>query len=399
MSARVLSGLGRIATGDPEALALVRGRRIGLVAHPASVDGRLRHALDVLRDAGADVRALFGPEHGFGGAAQDMIAVGSGERTAEHGGVPLHTLYGSTEASLAPSRQALAGLDALVVDLQDVGSRYYTFVWTAALVLRAAAAAGLETIVLDRPNPLGGDVVEGAPQRPGHRSFVGLYDVPVRHGMTIGEIATMVRALEGLDSASLRVVAMRGWSRAMRWDACGVPWVLPSPNMPTPETARVYPGGCLLEGTNASEGRGTTRPFEIFGAPWIDGAALAAAVGEVPGATLRPLVFEPTFHKHARVSCGGVQVHVTDERAFEPYAAYVRLLAAMRALAPHELAWRKDAYEFVTDRPAIDLLTGGPEIREAIDAGASVEPALDAERAGAARFVGTRRAWLLYEER
>lgn len=389
----VRTGLDRIADGDADAVRLVRGRRVGLVAHPASVDRRLRHALAVLREAGADVRALFGPEHGFGGAAQDMIAVGAGERTAERAGLPLHTLYGASEASLSPSAEAMAGLDAMVVDLQDVGSRYYTFVWTAALVLRAAARAGLETVVLDRPNPLGGDVVEGAPQRPGHRSFVGLYDVPVRHGMTLGEIATMVRELEAIDPAALSVVAMRGWTRAMRWEDTGLPWVLPSPNMPTPDTARVYPGGCLLEGTIASEGRGTTRPFEIVGAPWLDGAALADAVGPVAGGALRPLVFEPTFHKHARTPCGGVQVHVTDARAFRPYATYVRLLAAMRRQAPGDFGWRRDAYEFVVDRPAIDLLTGGPEVREAIDGGRDVEAVLAEDAAACGAWRG---AWARY---
>lgn len=396
MAPRVRTGLDRIAAGDPAALALVRGRRIGVVAHPASVDARLRHALEVLRGAGAHVRALFGPEHGFGGAAQDMIAVEKGERTAEAGGLPLHTLYGATEASLSPSRDSLDGLDAIVVDLQDVGSRYYTFVWTAALVLRAAAAAGVETIVLDRPNPLGGDVVEGAPQRPGHRSFVGLYDVAVRHGMTLGELVIMAHEIDGIDDAALSVVAMHGWSRAMRWEDTGLPWVLPSPNMPTPETARVYPGGCLIEGTNASEGRGQTRPFEIVGAPWIEGERLVERVGAVSGAVLRPLVFEPTFHKHARHACGGVQVHVTDERAFFPYATYVRLIAAMKALAPTEFDWRKDAYEFVTDRPAFDLLTGGPEIRTAIDTGGGLEDALFDEREGARRFAIDRGEWLRY---
>lgn len=387
-----LTGLDRIANGDVGACARVKGRRVGLVAHPASVDRRMVHAATVLARAGAKIAALFGPEHGFGGEAQDMAAVG-GDKTSD--GIPVYSLYGTSEAQLSPTAEQLAGLDAIVVDLADVGSRYYTFVWTAALVLRAAARAGIETIVLDRPNPLGGAIVEGAPQRPGYRSFVGLYDVPVRHGLTIGEIAARTRVLEKLDDRSLSVVAMRGWRRAMTFPETGLPWVLPSPNMPTYETARVYPGGCLLEGTLASEGRGTTRPFEIFGAPWVDGAALARRVS-LRGAVLRPLTFTPTFHKHAGKICGGVQVHVTDERAFAPYAAYLALLDAMKRQGGAQFAWRTEPYEFVGDRLAIDLLTGGPEAREAIERGSGLDAVLAAEEAGAKAFLEARRPFLAY---
>ena len=391
MSHVVATGLDRLASGEGRVCAQVRGRRIGLVAHPASVDRRLVHAHEVLTRAGANVVALFGPEHGLGGEAQDMAAVGA-NRVDD---VPVYSLYGTSEAQLTPTDEQLSGLDAIVIDLQDVGSRYYTFVWTAALVLRAAARAGIETIVLDRPNPLGGDVVEGAPQRPGFRSFVGLHDVPVRHGMTIGELVALTRAVEGIDDRALSVIAMRGWWRAMRFSETRLPWVMPSPNMPTYETARVYPGGCLLEGTLASEGRGTTRPFEIFGAPWLDGAALARRVS-LRGALLRPLTFVPTFHKHAGKRCGGVQVHVTDERTFTPYAAYLTLLDAMRRQAGERFEWRNEPYEFVGDRPAIDLLTGGPEAREAIDRGAGLDVVIAAEQAGAVAFHQTRRPFLAY---
>jgi uncharacterized protein YbbC (DUF1343 family) len=276
-----------------------------------------------------------------------------------------------------------------------VGARYYTFVWTAVLVMRAAAARGIETIVLDRPNPLGGELVEGAPQRAGHRSFVGLCDVPVRHGLTIGELVAHVRAAEKLDDRALTVVAMRGWRRAMTFPQTGLPWVLPSPNMPTYDTARVYPGGCLVEGTNLSEGRGTTRPFEIFGAPYLDGRALARRVS-LRGAVLRPLTFTPTFHKHAGTRCGGVQVHVTNERAFSSYAAYLVLLDAIRRQAGERFAWRSEVYEFVKDRLAIDLLTGGPEAREAIDRGSGLDEVLAREEAGAAVWREQRRPMLAY---
>lgn len=384
----VATGLDRVAAGEVGPI----GGRAGLLAHPASVDRRLRHARQVLAEAGVEVVAIFGPEHGYGGEAQDMIEVGD---LRDPEGVPIHSLYGSTEETLSPRPDQLAGLDVLIVDLQDVGSRYYTYVWTAALALRAAARQGVRVVILDRPNPLGGVLVEGAPQRPGHRSFVGLYDVAVRHGMTIGEITTMVRALEGLDEAALEVVPMRGWDPRTTFEATGLPWVQPSPNMPTLDTARVYPGGCLIEGTALSEGRGLTRPFEIWGAPGLDGRALAARAA-IEGATLRPTTFTPTFHKHAGAICGGVQVHVHDPDAFRPYEAYLRLLAEARRLLGDGFAWRFAPYEFVDDVPAIDLLTGGPEFRAAVDADRGLDAVLEAERRGAVAFDAARRPWLRY---
>lgn len=389
----VASGLDRIARGDPDVVRLVRGRRIGLVAHPASVDSRLRHAVHVLRDAGADIVALFGPEHGFSGEAQDMAHV-----TSDGGarGPSVHSLYGASYDDLSPRPEWLRGLDAVVVDLQDVGARYYTFVWTAVLVMEVAASVGVTTIILDRPNPLGGDVVEGAPQRPGYRSFVGLHDVAVRHGLTIGEIVGRVRRENRLPEACLEIVCMDGYARAMRWEDTGLPWVLPSPNMPTPDTARVYPGGCLVEGTLLSEGRGTTRPFEIWGGPHVDGERLARDV-VIDGAMVRPLAFEPTFQKHARARCLGVQVHVCDERAFAPYEAYLRLLYAALRQRPEEPRWRTEMYEYVTDRPAIDLLTGGPEFRAAVDDGRGLDDVLEAERRGGEAFAAERVVDFLYQ--
>jgi uncharacterized protein YbbC (DUF1343 family) len=385
----VLTALDRLAQRDPEALALVRGRRVGLLAHPASVTRSLVHAKDVLVSAGASVCALFGPEHGYGGEAQDMIGVQNASDPET--GAPVHSLYGDAFESLSPRREWLDGLDALVVDLQDVGSRYYTFVWTAVLCARACAAAGIELIVLDRPNPLGGIAVEGAPQRAELRSFVGLRSVPVRHGLTIGEIVMEAARDEGLDN--VRVLEMQGWSREMLFADTGLPWVLPSPNMPTADTALVYPGGCLLEGTNVSEGRGTTRPFELFGAPFVDHRALALAMREDggPGMIARATTFHPTFHKWARQNVGGVQVHVTDPRAFQPYRAY---LAALRALRRCEgFAWRTEKYEFIDDVPAVDLLTGDPLVRELIDQGAPVDELV---RVGADRLAqyDARARWL-----
>jgi uncharacterized protein YbbC (DUF1343 family) len=389
----VLTGLDRIAAREAEALNLVQGRRVGLLAHPASVDGALRHAETVLEHAGARLAARFGPEHGYAGEAQDMIGV-AGEQRAP---VPVYSLYGSTFEELSPRPEWLRGLDAVVIDLQDVGSRYYTFVWSAALMLRACAREGVPCVVLDRPNPLGGLVMEGAPQRPGYRSFVGLYDVPVRHALTIGELMTMVRSLEGLDRESLQVVTMFGYQRAMEWYDTGLPWVMPSPNMPTPNTAFVYPGGCLIEGTNLSEGRGTTRPFEIWGAPFVDGQRLARDLGPTAeGAVLRPLFFEPTFHKHAGKRCGGVQVHATDSLKFRPYALYLRMIAYAGLCSGGRFAFRTEPYEYVSDRPAIDLLTGGPEFREAYGNESALDDLFVSYGQGLAAFEPQRREWLLY---
>lgn len=388
----VWTGLDRVARGDEEVLAALRGR-LGLVAHPASVDRRLHHAREVLRERGLEVAALFGPEHGYGGEAQDMIGVADAR---EPDGTPIHTLYGERYEALSPQPSQLEGLDAIVVDLQDVGARYYTFVWTCALVIEAASKLGIRTIVLDRPNPLGGAILEGAPQRAGYRSFVGLCDVPVRHGMTIGELALLAASELGVARELVHVVTMQGWSRDDLFARTGLPWVLPSPNMPTCDTVGVYPGGCLLEGTNLSEGRGTTRPFEVFGAPFVDGRALASLALE--GAVVRPLTFCPTFHKHAGLTCGGVQVHVTDASRFRPYEAYVRLIARCRALAPTAFRWRTERYEFIDTIPAFDLLTGGPELREAIDRGDDLERHFADDRAKAERFAVTRAPFLLYPD-
>lgn len=387
-----LTGLDRIAIGDPEALRLVAGRDIGLLAHAASVDRSLRPAALVLAEAGARVRALFGPEHGFAGAAQDMIGVGSQDATD----VPVYSLYGEDAQDLSPNPEWLRGLDAIVIDLQDVGSRYYTYVWTAALTMKVAAEVGTEVVVLDRPNPLGGARVEGAPQRDGYLSFVGLYPIAVRHGMTIAELMGWVCDREHIDRDVLHVVKMNGWNRAMEWWDTGLPWVLPSPNMPTLDTALVYPGGCLVEGTQLSEGRGTTRPFELWGGPGLDVAPLMEL--GLHGVSLRPVEFTPTFQKHAARACRGVQLHVTDPWVFRPYEAYLRMLAAVLPSVPPDDRWRTEVYEFVSDRPAIDLLTGGSEFRNAVDAGGAIDDLLAEEARGAAKFEDERRDAWLYEK-
>jgi uncharacterized protein YbbC (DUF1343 family) len=388
----VLTGLDRIASGDPEAMGLVAGRDVGLLAHAASVDRSLRPAASILRGAGARVRALFGPEHGFAGAAQDMTGVGS------TGGsdVPVYSLYGDDAEDLSPKAEWLRGLDAVVIDLQDIGSRYYTYVWTAALTMKVAAAVGTEVVLLDRPNPLGGVRVEGAPQRDGYLSFVGLYPIAVRHGLTIAELMRWVCDHQHIDHDVLHIVEMKGWTRSMEWWDTGLPWVMPSPNMPTLDTTQVYPGGCLVEGTKLSEGRGTTRPFELWGAPGLDVGPLMEL--DLHGASLRPIEFTPTFQKHSGRGCSGVQVHITDPWVFRPYEAYLRMLAAVLPSVPPAGRWRTEPYEFVSDRPAIDLLTGGSEFRSAIDASASVDAVLAEEARGAAKFEDERRAAWIYEK-
>jgi uncharacterized protein YbbC (DUF1343 family) len=376
-------------------LARLRTGRVGLLAHPASVDRDLEHVSEVLYRAGVRPAVFFGPEHGYGGEAQDMVGVASAADPRT--GAPIVSLYGDRFDDLSPRAEHLAGLDALVVDLADVGSRYYTFVWTALLALRAAHRAGVPVLVLDRPNPIGGLLVEGATQHAGFLSFVGLEPVPVRHGLTVGEMLAHVAERDGMPlgpGGALEIVAVRGWDRAGLGSAWDRPFVLPSPNMPTADTALVYPGGCLLEGTNLSEGRGTTRPFEIAGAPWIDGHALArdlAATG-LPGFRPRALTFRPTFQKHAGTICGGVQIHVTDPARFRPVATYVALTALARAQSPERFRFRTERYEYVDDIPAFDLLTGSAEARLAIEAGASAGDVARAASEPDPRWPEARRA-------
>lgn len=390
MAPRVRTGLDVLAADGFRPLL---GRRVGLVAHPASVDGQLRHAVYLMESAGVRLATLFGPEHGFLGQAQDLIGVAD----AAPERLRVVSLYGATADSLRPTREQLGGLDVLVIDLQDVGSRFYTFQATMLYCLESAAAVGLNVLVLDRPNPLGGVEVEGPTIRPGYGSFVGAHPLPIRHGVTIGELARLYRSERRLD-VDLTVVPCDGWSRPMDWEATGLPWVLPSPNMPTVETALVYPGQCLVEGTNQSEGRGTTRPFEICGGPGIDPRHLAARLNgsRLPGVTFRPTYFQPTFQKHANTLCGGVQVHVTDRPSFRPVRTGLAVLAALREAAGDEFAWRTEPYEFVREPIAIDLLFGSDRERLAIDADADPRELTRLWAADEADFRVRRRQYLAY---
>ncbi len=390
----VQTGLARLAD---EGSALVPLKRIGLLVNATSVDTELRHAIDLLRArSDMQITALFGPEHGVRGDAQDMIGVDGS--TDPQTGVPVFSLYGHTEASLSPTPEMLEHVDTIVFDIQDVGSRYYTFVWTMVLAMRACAKAGKSFVVLDRPNPIGGVHVEGGAIAPGYESFVGLVSCPNRHGMTAGEIARWRADVEKLD-LELAVISMRGWERDMWFEHTGLPWVLPSPNMPTVDTALVYPGMCLVEGTELSEARGTTKPFELSGAPWLDGARIARdmeAMG-VPGMKPRPCVYTPTFHKHAFKACGGVQLHVTDAEAFRPYRTGVAFLKACHDQDPARFAWREKAYEFVDKIPAIDLLCGGDTVRKGIEAGASLDDIAARWPRDEGMFAEERAPYLLYK--
>lgn len=376
-------GLERLENDDGAHGALRRelaSRRVGLLAHPASVDRDMVHVSVILDRIGVRPRVIFGPEHGYGGEAQDMIGVVNAVDRLT--GAPIISLYGDRFEDLTPKPEHLAEIDVLLIDLADVGSRYYTFVWTALLAVRAAARAGVHTIILDRPNPLGGAVSEGKAQESGFLSFVGLEPVPVRHALTVGEVVALFAKRDGLalgESGALRVVAVRNWDRESLAPAWDRPFVMTSPNMPTFEAALVYPGGCLLEGTNLSEGRGTTRPFEIVGAPFLDGARLASDLAKtgLPGFVARPITFLPTFQKHAGKICGGVQIHPTDPATFRPYATYLALSGLARAQAPEAFRFRTERYEYVEDIPAFDLLTGSSMARELIEAGDPVEAWVD----------------------
>ena len=371
--------------------------RAALVANPTTVDRRLAHAADLLHQhPDVDLRCLFGPEHGLRGSAQDMVGVAHDTDPAT--GLPAVSLYGATFESLSPTPEQLARVDVLLFDVQDVGSRYYTYAATMALCMRAAKASRVKVVVLDRPNPIGGVAVEGGGLDEGLENFCGLYPVPQRHGMTLGELARMYNETFGI-GCDLDVVACEGWSRNTWYDQCGLPWVMPSPNMPTPETALVYPGMCLLEGTNLSEGRGTTRPFELFGAPFIDGDTLARELRlqDLPGVRFRPCVIEPAFHKFNGERCGALQLHVSDRRAFEPYRTGLAVLGAVRKLWPESFAWRTEPYEFRADVPAIDLLTGRPAVRQAIDAGATLDEVVRLACGGTEGYDAGRDKALLYD--
>jgi uncharacterized protein YbbC (DUF1343 family) len=337
--------------------------------------------------------AIFGPQHGFRSDVQDNM-VETPHRDDPHRRVPIFSLYSDTRE---PTADMLRGLDALVIDLQDIGARIYTYIYTMANCLAACARHRIPVIVCDRPNPINGVDVEGEVLRAGYESFVGQYPIPMRHGMTIGELARLFSERFGL-GAALEVVAMTGWRREMYADATDLPWVMPSPNMPTLDTALVYPGTVLFEGTQLSEGRGTTRPFELVGAPWIDAERFARELNalDLPGVHFRPAVFEPTFQKHAREACGGCQIHVTDRKAFRPVLTGAALIAMFRRFDPGRFAWRQPPYEYEAEKLPIDILAGSDRLRTQIEAGTAPQAIAASWHEDEEAFRRLREPFLLY---
>jgi uncharacterized protein YbbC (DUF1343 family) len=387
---------GAVRLGADVLLASPRlhGARVGIVCNHASVDHAFRHIVDRLTDAKhVQIGAIFGPQHGFRSDVQDnMVETPDSADVIRR--VPVYSLYSSTRE---PTADMLDGIDVLVIDLQDVGARIYTFIYTMANCLRAAARHGVPVIVCDRPNPIGGLQVEGALLSAGFESFVGQFQIPMRHGMTIGELATFFNE-QGDIGASVEIAPMERWDRRLYADQTGLPWVLPSPNMPTLDTAIVYPGTVLFEGTVLSEGRGTTRPFELVGAPGIDADAFAAAMNELdlPGVAFRPAVFQPTFQKHAQHTCGGCQIHVNNREAFRPVITGVALIGMFRQRAPAAFAWRPPPYEYEHHKLPIDILAGTDALRADIESDTPMRDLVSRWRADEDTFHRLRAPYLLY---
>lgn len=373
----------------------LQGQRVGIVCNHASIDASFGHVVDRLRDAGIRVTAIFGPQHGFRSDLQDNMIETPHARDAGRQ-VPVYSLYSETRE---PTAEMLRDVDVLVIDMQDIGARIYTFIYTMANCLRACRRHGIPVIVCDRPNPIGA-AIEGACLVPGFESFVGQFPIPMRHGMTIAELARLFNDAFGI-GASLEVSCMDGWRRQFWWDDTTLPWVMPSPNMPTLDTATVYPGTVLFEGSVMSEGRGTTRPFELVGAPGVDADRFAEAMNArgLAGVWFRPAVFEPTFQKHARQTCGGCQLHILDREAFQPVRAGVALLDQFHRSAPASFGWRQPPYEYEHEKQPIDILAGSDALRRQVAEGVPVDVMADGWRASEQAFEALSRPFRLYDQR
>lgn len=369
---------------------VLKGRRVGLLTNPSAVNNKLERTLDVLR-AGVTLVSLFAPEHGIHGVRRDGEHFASGYD--EVLGVYVHSVYGT---HIRPTREMLDGLDVIVCDIQDVGARFYTFLWTLSYVMDAAGEYGVPVFVLDRPNPLG-DTIRGPLLHPECASLVGRFPIPIQHGMTIGELARLFNEHFGI-GAKLEVVTMEGWHREQFYDETGLPWVLPSPNIPTLDSAIVYPGTVLFEGCNVSEGRGTTKPFELVGAPWVDPEPFAAGLNRLglAGVHFRPALFEPTFHKHAKVPCGGCQIHITDRRTIHPVETGAALLQAFIRADRAAFEWRSPPYEYEYRLAPIDILAGSSALRERLDRDEDARSIAAGWAADVAPFLALRKPYLLY---
>lgn len=377
-----------------EAPAAIKRARVGLICNQASVDHGFRHAADLVHNrADIDLRALFGPQHGIRGDVQDNM-IETEHSIDRKTGLPVHSLYSETRE---PTDAMLQDIDVLIFDMQDVGCRIYTFVYTLANCMRAARRLGKKVIVCDRPNPINGASVAGNILEPEYASFVGQFPLPTRHGMTVGELAQMFNEHFKI-GCDLEVIPMIGWKREFWHDDTDAPWVLPSPNMPTIDAATVFPGTVHFEGTQVSEGRGTTKPFELIGAPYIDPDAYADALNGLglAGVFFRSCVFQPTFQKHAGVSCGGVQIHVTDRDSFEPWAAGIAMAKFAHDMYPNEFRWKVPPYEYVFDKNPFDVISGTAKIREAFEQGTELASIVDETKTPLEEFKKLREAYLLY---
>ncbi|MFQ6104520.1 MAG: exo-beta-N-acetylmuramidase NamZ domain-containing protein [Candidatus Glassbacteria bacterium] len=384
----VLTGIDRIAEGG-----LITSGKAALLTNQSGVTRKLLSSIEVLKNhGGIELNLLFSPEHGLYGESQDQVLLEENKDPLT--GLPIVCLYGDLRR---PEVEHFKDIDFVIVDIQDVGSRYYTFTYTMAYVMEAARDAGSGIIVLDRPNPLGGEVLEGNVVGEDYLTFVGLYPLAVRHAMTIAELAILYNGYFGI-GADLSTVPMVGWERSMYWEDTGLTWIPPSPNMPIPETAVVYPGTCLLEGTNVSEGRGTTRPFEVFGAPFIDPEKLnkSLAIHTLPGVTFRPLYFKPTFGKWAGERCGGLWLHVTDRKSFKPFLTGVAIIREVFRLYPESFKWNQPPYEYEEEILPIDMLAGTDSVRRAIEEGKSLREIEESWQDELASFEDVRETCLLY---
>ncbi len=384
-------GLEKLLTG---ADVSIRGNRVGLICNPASVNGDFQHAADLFHASKfLNLVSLFGPQHGIRGDVQDnMIETAHG--IDPETGLPVYSLYSETRI---PTEEMLSNLDALVFDLQDVGCRVYTFIYTMANAMRACAGYGVKFVVLDRPNPIAGVDVEGNVLEVGHESFVGLFPIPMRHGMTVGELALLFNKEFNIN-CELEVVKMEGWSRENYFDETNAPWVMPSPNMPTVDTAVVFPATVIFEGTQVSEGRGTTRPFEIIGAPYINGKEFASRLNSIglPGVIFRPIGFMPTFQKHAGKQCGGVFLHVVDRAKFQSVKTGIAMLRTIIEMYPNDFKWKEPPYEYVYDRNPFDVIQGTIETRRQIEFGLDLDSIVDSWQKPIEDFRKLRKQYLLY---
>lgn len=384
-------GVERLLT---EKIELLHGARVGLLCNQASVDHRFRHAADLFHEQrNVKLTTLFGPQHGIRGDVQDNM-VETRHGVDRNTGLPIYSLYSETRE---PTERMLREVDVIVADLQDVGCRIYTFVYTLANCMRAAKKFGKKVIACDRPNPIGGTQIAGNVLDPAFASFVGQFPVSTRHGMTLAELARMFNEHFGIE-CDLECVSMSGWTRELWYDETDGPWVLPSPNMPTVSTATVFPGSVHLEGTQMSEGRGTTRPFELVGAPYIDAEEFAARLATLglPGVYFRSCVFLPTFQKHVSRACGGVQIHVTDRRAFEPVITGIAVVKTAHDMYGEHFRWKDPPYEYEHERNPFDVIAGTSKLREAIERGDSLEDIQASWKAPLAQFRALRERCLLY---